>query len=78
MHYESLCDLVMFADCSLLELIARPTWLTFVHLPRCCALQADSEELKQAWISAVQGSIDLAYREKVESQQLQVTISEMY
>ena len=29
---------------------------------RCCALQADSEQLKQAWLSALQGSIDLAYR----------------
>lgn len=31
---------------------------------RCCALQADSEQLKQTWLSAVQGSIDLAYRER--------------
>lgn len=31
---------------------------------RCCALQADSEQLKQAWLSALQGSIDLAYRER--------------
>lgn len=31
---------------------------------RCCALQADSEQLKQAWLTAVQGSIDLAYRER--------------
>ncbi|MGH0153948.1 UNVERIFIED_CONTAM: hypothetical protein FKN15_045219 [Acipenser sinensis] len=33
---------------------------------RSCALQADSEGLRQAWITAVQGSIDLAYRQKTE------------
>lgn len=33
---------------------------------RCCALQADSEQLKQAWLSALQGSIDLAYRERTD------------
>lgn len=31
---------------------------------RCCALQADSEPLQQAWLAALQGSIDLAYRER--------------
>lgn len=40
--------------------------------PRCCALQADSEELRQAWINAVQGSIDMAYRQKEEAQESQV------
>lgn len=29
---------------------------------RCCVLQADSERLKQLWLGALQGSIDLAYR----------------
>ncbi|KAG7471061.1 hypothetical protein MATL_G00120430 [Megalops atlanticus] len=41
-----------------------------VSVQKSCALQADSEELRQAWISAVQGSIDMAYREKGDSQQL--------
>ncbi|XP_056138911.1 BAR_ACAPs and ArfGap_ACAP domain-containing protein [Lampris incognitus] len=38
-----------------------------VSVQKCCALQADSEELKQVWVGALQGSIDTAYREKEES-----------
>ncbi|CAG02113.1 unnamed protein product, partial [Tetraodon nigroviridis] len=30
---------------------------------RCCVLQADSEQLKQSWLGALQGSIHLAYRD---------------
>lgn len=41
---------------------------------RCCALQADSEQLKQAWLSALQGSIDLAYRERSDSQLTQAGV----
>ncbi|KAJ8280572.1 hypothetical protein GJAV_G00056400 [Gymnothorax javanicus] len=41
-----------------------------VSVQKSCTLQADSDELKQAWISAVQGSIDMAYRQKMESEQL--------
>lgn len=29
---------------------------------RCCVLQADSNQVKQSWLDALQGSIDLAYR----------------
>lgn len=36
---------------------------------RCCVLQADSEDLKQSWLGALQGSIDLAYRDKAQHQQ---------
>lgn len=39
---------------------------------RCCALQADSEPLKQAWLAALQGSIDLAYRQRADAQPAQV------
>lgn len=39
-----------------------------LFVSRCCALQADSEQLKQAWLSALQGSIDLAYRERSDTQ----------
>lgn len=54
-----------------LDTIDRRFCFELVSVQKCCALQADSEELKQAWISAVQGSIDMAYRQKVESQQPQ-------
>ncbi|XP_062328320.1 BAR_ACAPs and ArfGap_ACAP domain-containing protein [Osmerus eperlanus] len=68
--------LVLFDDLRLcavksLDSVDRRFCFELVSVQKCCALQADSEELKQAWISAVQGSIDLAYREKVESHQLQ-------
>ncbi|XP_023817150.1 arf-GAP with coiled-coil, ANK repeat and PH domain-containing protein 3 [Oryzias latipes] len=33
-----------------------------LSVQRCCALQADSEQLRRAWLGALQGSIDLAYR----------------
>ncbi|XP_010901669.2 BAR_ACAPs and ArfGap_ACAP domain-containing protein isoform X2 [Esox lucius] len=52
-----------------LDSIDRRFCFELVSVQKCCALQADSEELKQAWISAVQGSINMAYRERVESQQ---------
>lgn len=66
--------LVLFDDLRLcavksLDSIDRRSCFELVSVQKCCALQADSEELKQSWISAVQGSIDLAYRQKVESQQ---------
>lgn len=66
--------LVLFDDLRLcavksLDSIDRRFCFELVSVQKCCALQADSEELKQSWISAVQGSIDLAYRQKVESQQ---------
>ncbi|KAM6946076.1 arf-GAP with coiled-coil, ANK repeat and PH domain-containing protein 2 [Aplochiton taeniatus] len=66
--------LVLFDDLRLcavktLDSIDRRFCFELVSVQKCCALQADSEELKQVWISAVQGSIDMAYRIKVESQQ---------
>ncbi|XP_077422100.1 arf-GAP with coiled-coil, ANK repeat and PH domain-containing protein 2 [Vanacampus margaritifer] len=36
--------------------------LMSVH--KCCALQADSEHARLAWMGALQGSIDMAYRER--------------
>ncbi|XP_061137474.1 BAR_ACAPs and ArfGap_ACAP domain-containing protein [Syngnathus typhle] len=36
--------------------------LMSVH--KCCALQADSEHVRLAWMGALQGSIDQAYRER--------------
>ncbi|KAL2095856.1 hypothetical protein ACEWY4_008004 [Coilia grayii] len=67
---------VLFDDLRLcavkpLDSIDRRFCFELVSVQKCCALQADSEELKQAWINAVQGSIDMAYREKEEAQQPQ-------
>lgn len=42
-----------------------------LSVQKCCALQADTEQLKQAWLSALQGSIDLAYRERGDAQTTQ-------
>ncbi|KAL0973567.1 hypothetical protein UPYG_G00206220 [Umbra pygmaea] len=68
--------LLLFDDLRLcavksLDSIDRRFCFELVSVQKCCVFQADSEELKQAWISAVQGSIDMAYRERVESQQPQ-------
>ncbi|XP_054883723.1 BAR_ACAPs and ArfGap_ACAP domain-containing protein isoform X1 [Poeciliopsis prolifica] len=35
-----------------------------LSVQKSCTLQADSEPLQQAWLAALQGSIDLAYRER--------------
>ncbi|KAJ8368187.1 hypothetical protein SKAU_G00082150 [Synaphobranchus kaupii] len=67
--------MVLFDDLRLcavksLDSIDRRFCFEIVSVQKSCSLQADSEELRQAWISAVQGSIDMAYRQKVESQQI--------
>ncbi|KAK6478470.1 BAR-ACAPs and ArfGap_ACAP domain-containing protein [Huso huso] len=49
-----------------LDTIERRFCFEVVSVQMSCALQADSEGLRQAWITAVQGSIDLAYRQKTE------------
>ncbi|KAF1393388.1 hypothetical protein PFLUV_G00015110 [Perca fluviatilis] len=64
---------VLFEDLRLcavkpLEHLDRRFCFELLSVQKCCALQADSEQLKQAWLSAVQGSIDLAYRERADSQ----------
>ncbi|XP_037630684.1 BAR_ACAPs and ArfGap_ACAP domain-containing protein [Sebastes umbrosus] len=64
---------VLFEDLRLcavksLEHIDRRFCFELLSVQKCCALQADSEQLKQAWLSAVQGSIDLAYRERADTQ----------
>ncbi|XP_035242087.1 BAR_ACAPs and ArfGap_ACAP domain-containing protein isoform X1 [Anguilla anguilla] len=66
---------VLFDDLRLcavksLDSIDRRFCFEIVSVQKSCSLQADSEGLRQAWISAVLGSIDMAYRQKVESQQL--------
>nr|XP_033486370.1 BAR_ACAPs and ArfGap_ACAP domain-containing protein [Epinephelus lanceolatus] len=62
---------VLFEDLRLcavksLEHIDRRFCFELLSVQKCCALQADSEQLKQAWLSALQGSIDLAYRERAD------------
>ncbi|XP_074496992.1 arf-GAP with coiled-coil, ANK repeat and PH domain-containing protein 2 [Sebastes fasciatus] len=64
---------VLFEDLRLcavksLEHVDRRFCFELLSVQKCCALQADSEQLKQAWLSAVQGSIDLAYRERADTQ----------
>uniref|UniRef100_A0A8D0A1Z3 Arf-GAP with coiled-coil, ANK repeat and PH domain-containing protein n=1 Tax=Sander lucioperca TaxID=283035 RepID=A0A8D0A1Z3_SANLU len=64
---------VLFEDLRLcavksLEHTDRRFCFELLSVQKCCALQADSEQLKQAWLSALQGSIDLAYRERADSQ----------
>ncbi|XP_074536289.1 arf-GAP with coiled-coil, ANK repeat and PH domain-containing protein 2 isoform X2 [Halichoeres trimaculatus] len=64
---------VLFEDLRLcavkpLDHIDRRFCLELLSVQKCCALQADSEQLRQAWLSALQGSIDLAYRERAEPQ----------
>ncbi|XP_035010931.2 BAR_ACAPs and ArfGap_ACAP domain-containing protein [Hippoglossus stenolepis] len=60
---------VLFEDLRLcaiksLEHMDRRFCFELLSVQKCCALQADSEQLKQAWLDALQGSIDLAYRER--------------
>ncbi|XP_042271128.1 BAR_ACAPs and ArfGap_ACAP domain-containing protein [Thunnus maccoyii] len=64
---------VLFEDLRLcavksLDHIDRRFCFELLSVQKCCALQGDSEQLKQAWLSALQGSIDLAYREKADVQ----------
>ncbi|KAM9359631.1 arf-GAP with coiled-coil, ANK repeat and PH domain-containing protein 2 [Symphorus nematophorus] len=69
-------NMVLFEDLRLcavksLENIDRRFCFELLSVQKCCALQADSEQLKQSWLSALQGSIDLAYRERAEPQNTQ-------
>lgn len=64
---------ILFEDLRLcavksLEHVDRRFCFELLSVQKCCALQADSEQLKQAWLSALQGSIDLAYRERTDTQ----------
>uniref|UniRef100_W5MRP8 Arf-GAP with coiled-coil, ANK repeat and PH domain-containing protein n=1 Tax=Lepisosteus oculatus TaxID=7918 RepID=W5MRP8_LEPOC len=58
-----------------LDNIDRRFCFEVVSVHKSCALQADSEELRRAWISAVQGSIDMAYRQRAESGHTQAALS---
>ncbi|KAM4566113.1 arf-GAP with coiled-coil, ANK repeat and PH domain-containing protein 2 isoform 1-T3 [Odontesthes bonariensis] len=49
------------------EQIDRRFCFELLSVQKCCALQTDSEQLRQAWLGALQGSIDLAYRQKAGS-----------
>lgn len=65
--------MILFEDLRLcavksLEHVDRRFCFELLSVQKCCALQADSEQLKQAWLSALQGSIDLAYRERTDTQ----------
>ncbi|XP_068560952.1 BAR_ACAPs and ArfGap_ACAP domain-containing protein isoform X2 [Cebidichthys violaceus] len=65
-------SLVLFEDLRLcavkpLENIDRRFCFELLSVQKCCVLQTDSEVLKQSWFSALQGSIDLAYRDRDDS-----------
>uniref|UniRef100_A0A3B4FPH2 Arf-GAP with coiled-coil, ANK repeat and PH domain-containing protein n=1 Tax=Pundamilia nyererei TaxID=303518 RepID=A0A3B4FPH2_9CICH len=71
---------VLFVDLRLcavksLDHVDRRFCFELLSVQKCCALQADSEQLKQAWLSALQGSIDLAYRERSDTQLTQAANS---
>ncbi|XP_041662760.1 BAR_ACAPs and ArfGap_ACAP domain-containing protein isoform X2 [Cheilinus undulatus] len=66
-------NMVLFEDLRLcavksLDHVDRRFCFELLSVQKCCALQADSEQLRTAWLSALQGSIDLAYRERAEPQ----------
>ncbi|XP_009290262.2 BAR_ACAPs and ArfGap_ACAP domain-containing protein isoform X1 [Danio rerio] len=71
---------VLFDDLRLcavksLDVIDRRFCFELLSVQKCCVLQADSEELKSAWMNAVQGCIDMAYRDQVTDQNTQVKVS---
>uniref|UniRef100_A0A8D3CT25 Arf-GAP with coiled-coil, ANK repeat and PH domain-containing protein n=1 Tax=Scophthalmus maximus TaxID=52904 RepID=A0A8D3CT25_SCOMX len=73
---------VLFHDLRLcavksLEHVERRFCFELLSVQMCCALQADSEKLKQAWLSALQGSIHLAYREGARAQLTQAGSSHL-
>ncbi|XP_056613370.1 BAR_ACAPs and ArfGap_ACAP domain-containing protein [Triplophysa dalaica] len=70
-------EVVLFDDLRLcavksLDAIDRRFCFELLSVQKCCVLQADTEELKLAWINAVQGCIDMAYRDQVANQNTQV------
>nr|XP_055053529.1 BAR_ACAPs and ArfGap_ACAP domain-containing protein [Misgurnus anguillicaudatus] len=54
------------------DAIDRRFCFELLSVQKCCALQADTEELKLAWINAVKGCIGMAYRHQVTNQNTQV------
>ncbi|KAG2462693.1 ACAP2 protein, partial [Polypterus senegalus] len=50
-----------------LDNIERRFSFEVVSVQKSCMLQADTEGLRRAWVAAIQGSIDMAYREQTES-----------
>ncbi|KAM3616836.1 uncharacterized protein V6R79_024195 [Siganus canaliculatus] len=66
-------NLVLFEDLRLcavriLDTVDRRFCFELLSVQKACALQADSEQLRRSWLSALQGSIDLAYRDTQRSQ----------
>ncbi|XP_013888795.1 arf-GAP with coiled-coil, ANK repeat and PH domain-containing protein 3 [Austrofundulus limnaeus] len=62
---------VLFEDlrlCAVKSLhIERRFCFELLSVQKCCVLQADSEQMKMVWLSALQSSIDLAYRERTDT-----------
>ncbi|XP_060744254.1 BAR_ACAPs and ArfGap_ACAP domain-containing protein [Tachysurus vachellii] len=69
--------LVLFDDLRLcavksLDSIDRRFCFELLSVQKSCVLQADTEELKMVWMNAVQSHIDMAYRDRVQSEHTQV------
>ncbi|KPP65122.1 arf-GAP with coiled-coil, ANK repeat and PH domain-containing protein 2-like, partial [Scleropages formosus] len=69
-EFQSLFDDLRLCAVKSVDNTERRFCFEIVSVQKSCSLQADSEELREAWVTAVQGSIDMAYRQRVESQQL--------
>uniref|UniRef100_A0A8C9V5A2 Arf-GAP with coiled-coil, ANK repeat and PH domain-containing protein n=1 Tax=Scleropages formosus TaxID=113540 RepID=A0A8C9V5A2_SCLFO len=72
-EFQSLFDDLRLCAVKSVDNTERRFCFEIVSVQKSCSLQADSEELREAWVTAVQGSIDMAYRQRVESQQLMVS-----
>ncbi|XP_039618724.1 BAR_ACAPs and ArfGap_ACAP domain-containing protein isoform X3 [Polypterus senegalus] len=59
-----------------LDNIERRFSFEVVSVQKSCMLQADTEGLRRAWVAAIQGSIDMAYREQTESAYPQAVLSQ--
>lgn len=69
--------MVLFDDLRLcavksVDVIDRRFCFELLSVQKCCVFQADSEELKLAWINSVQGCIDMAYCDQITEQNTQV------
>nr|XP_057935572.1 BAR_ACAPs and ArfGap_ACAP domain-containing protein [Doryrhamphus excisus] len=73
-HKEA--SMVLFEDLRLcavksVDHLDRRFCFELFSVQKCCVLQADSDPVKLAWLSALQGSIDMAYRERGDAQPTQ-------
>uniref|UniRef100_A0A8D0CIJ2 Arf-GAP with coiled-coil, ANK repeat and PH domain-containing protein n=1 Tax=Scleropages formosus TaxID=113540 RepID=A0A8D0CIJ2_SCLFO len=63
-EFQSLFDDLRLCAVKSVDNTERRFCFEIVSVQKSCSLQADSEELREAWVTAVQGSIDMAYRQR--------------